>query len=402
MIDLDLLLEKLNLYGFHEDTIAWFSSYLKDRYQCVQVESAFSPFLPIHWGVPQGSILGPLIFLIFINELPVLMEKPDANEDDTISDSTLVVFADDNTPIRCEKDPEVLKNLLQIDADNITKWFGRNRMIVSGDKTKLIVVGTAPNRLNKIGDDKVELNVDGNTVKETESEKLLGIVVNHSATWKNHLHGDEENPGLLKELSKRIGILKRLRKFVSIPKFKMIVNGIWNSKLLYGLTAWGSVWGPDGKLMNLDQNSINLKKKDMMKLQVLQNSTLRLTLKRKYGTPTSTLLSEANVLSVNQLVAYNMVVQVYKVQKSRQPAYHYHRLFGNLEENQPAGTRSISRKNLRVDFKLSQSRCSFFNTSSNLWNSITPAMRNLPTLGAFKKKVRQWVKTNIPAKTSPN
>ena len=98
VIDFDLLLEKLKLYGFSEETISWFSSYVKDRFQCVQVESAFSPFLPIRWGVPQGSILGPLIFLIFIYELPAVVEN-------LFKDSSIVVFADDNTPMLRHEDP---------------------------------------------------------------------------------------------------------------------------------------------------------------------------------------------------------------------------------------------------------------------------------------------------------
>jgi hypothetical protein len=119
----------------------------------------------------------------------------------------------------------------------------------------------------------------------------------------------------------------------------------------------------------------------MRKLQVLQNSTLRLTLRRKYDTPTLTLLSDANVLSVNQLVAYNIIVQVFKTQQSRQPFYHYKRLFGRHAETlqDGTGTRSMTRHDPRVEFNLSQNRGSFFYTAANLWNMITPEMPMLPT-----------------------
>ena len=111
---------------------------MTDRFQCVQVESAFSPFLPVQWGLPQGSILGPLLFLIFINELPSIIE----NSENENEDATIVVFADDNTPMQSSDSIEELEEKLQVKADVITEWFGKNEMVVSGDKTKLLLVKT--------------------------------------------------------------------------------------------------------------------------------------------------------------------------------------------------------------------------------------------------------------------
>jgi hypothetical protein len=143
---------KIKLYGLKDEALRWFESYLKERFQCVQVESAFSPFLPVKWGVPQGSILGPILFLIFINELPALVEPTDNIHEEQYKEkeSTIIVFADDNTPINSDKDPEALQRNLQTEADLITSWFGKNKMIISGDKTKLVVVGTHANRESKL------------------------------------------------------------------------------------------------------------------------------------------------------------------------------------------------------------------------------------------------------------
>ena len=117
-------------------------------------------------------------------------------------------------------------------------------MITSGDKTKLLIIGTKANRYRKL--EEINFNMDisvcDETVSESISEKLLGLIVNNTLTWKDHLFGNEENSGLIKELSKRIGILKKLRKYIPDKKFKQIVSGIFTSKLIYCMTVWGKVW----------------------------------------------------------------------------------------------------------------------------------------------------------------
>ena len=110
---------------------------------------------------------------------------------------------------------------IQKEGDKIVNWFDKNDMICSGDKTKLLIVGTRANRKSKLENRNISLKVDicGDEIKESNSEKLLGVVINNNLTWREHIYGDAENIGLLKNLSKRIGILKKLRSYIPNNKF---------------------------------------------------------------------------------------------------------------------------------------------------------------------------------------
>ena len=190
---------------------------------------------------------------------------------------------------------------VQDEADRVTDWFDRNDMLVSSDKTKLLIIATGAKRSAKLTPTNFIFNVavDGLMKEETKSEKLLGITVNNKLNWKNHLYGDEDNTGLLKQLSQRIGMLRKMRNFVTSAIFKTVLNGIFNNKLIYGITVYGGVWGLPGILNDDPVNSTSFTKEDMRKLQVMQNVAIKHFLCKPRDTPVTVLLSESKQLSVH-------------------------------------------------------------------------------------------------------
>ena len=387
VINHSLLLKKLALYSFSEESILWFKSYILGRSQCVQVESKISDPLPLPWGVPQGSILGPLLFLLYINELAEAV-KVESNDED----ADVIVYADDNTPISADRDPDILEVKMQNVADLTTDWFRRNDMVCSSDKTKLLIVGTAANRAHKLEKNNriLEIKLDDNLTTETKSERLLGLVVNNNGTWKTHLYGDKENEGLIPQLSKRVGILKRLREYLPDSRFRVIANGLFFSKLIYGISVWGGVWG----LRTYDDEERKftaISKEDMRRLQVLQNCVMRLMTRLEFGTSTEELCRRSNNLSVHQLVAYHSVNQVYRIYNTQRPSYHYNRLF------HPARTGTTA---ARIDFRLSLSRSSFFFQASRLWNLLPDLLKTCSSYDVFKNGSKQWTRNNIDVRPS--
>ena len=323
--------------------------------------------------------------------------KKSEDEPDIDPEADIIIYADDNTPFTADADPELLQNKLQHEATTVSSWFKKNDMVVSSEKTKLMIVTTPANRASKLTPNNLSLSVSvcGEIKQETKSEKLLGITMNDHLNWKNHLYGDEENLGLVKELSQRIGMLKQIRKYVSTATFKLILNGIFTSKLIYGITIFGGVWGLPGILNEDPINSTSITKNDMRKLQVLQNSALRLLLKKPRDTPVTSLLHESKQMSVHQLVAYHTANQAFKVYKNHEPSYHYRRLFSDTTNQR---TRSVSNLESRVDFDLSLGRKSFFYQASHIWSTLPYQIKTAQTIEKFKGGLKTWIVSNISVK----
>lgn len=216
-----LLIHKLYNIGVRGNISAWFESYLHGRVQNVELtyeranrrETVCSKALPVTLGVQQGSILGPLLFVLYINDLPNAL------------DSDLIMYADDTTLLLKE---EQLQNQLQLNV--ILDWFNYNQLTVNASKTTL--VNFHGRQQTTIGHD--ELLLDGSELRAERCVAFLGLKIDDSLSWENHIHS------LCKKLSSICFMLRMIRGKISPNMLKTLYFSHFYSRLSYGIAFWGN------------------------------------------------------------------------------------------------------------------------------------------------------------------
>ena len=241
----------------------------------------------------------------------------------------------------------------------------------------------------------IEIDVDGHKVIESESERLLGLVVNNTMTWEHQLYGNEEHKGLIPKLSQRAKLIWKLSFLMPKNRLNTIAEGIFFSLLNYCIEVFGNVWG----LASYDyqaRQSPAFRKEDNLKLQVLVNKVLRSLTGLERDTPISVLHAQSGQLSVHQRTALFTLNSVHRTLNTKEPCYSYSCL--KPQSSQPGNPRncSLGSNCNKIKYKHSISRASYIYRGSRLYNEIPSDLMNKNKQSEFKKGAKQWVKTNIP------
>ena len=302
-VDHDILVAKLKLYGFDEDALDWMTNYLSGRKQSCHVESFTSPSLSVSAGVPQGSILGPLIYCIFTNDFPGTVHGPACPLEPTEADTLprfrcqcrecggIAVYADDSTYSVSDRDQDRLSTKLSEKFQVMADYLTANRLKVNSDKTHLIVMTTAQKRRKH--PTTVSIRTETETIEPTPVERLLGSYIHQDMKWTEYLRDNENS--LLHCLNQRLGALKKVARSASFKARLTVANGIFMSKLIFMIPLWS---GCQEFLIKA--------------LQVCQNKTARVVAQKDFSTPISQLLKECGWRSVRQEMYYHTVLQVHK------------------------------------------------------------------------------------------
>ena len=215
----DILLSKLEHYGIRNNILAWFKSYLTDRKQYVYFNGKSSDILSITCGVPQGSVLGPLLFLLYINDLPNISKK-----------LSFFLFADDTNLYYESDDLLELEKTMNNELKQLSLWLNVNRLALNIGKTNFVIF----RGYRKPSNHNVTLLMNKKAIEQKSYIKYLGILIDEHLNWKEHISSTT------KKISRSVGIICKLRLCLNSSLLLTLYYSLVYSHLNYGIHAWGS------------------------------------------------------------------------------------------------------------------------------------------------------------------
>ena len=282
-LDHDILLNKLYYYGIRDQAYDLCKSYLTNRQQFVRFHETDSSMLPIETGVPQGSILGPLFFLIYLNDF-----------DKSSSMFKFIIYADDTTlfsSVFTEGATNIksMQSKINKELKNVNNWLKVNRLSLNVKKTKFMIFHT-PQRQPPL----LDISIESNLITQVDSFDYLGIKIDKCLSWKAHT----EKIG--KKISKVTGVMNRLKHFVPSKTLLLLYNSLVFPHLIYGILLWGH---------------------KSNKIQKLQRKSVRTVAKAKYNSDPIPLMKKFNILKVQDILKLQEYKICYKLAKKSLPEY---------------------------------------------------------------------------------
>ena len=276
-IDHRILVQKLEHYGIRGITQKWFQDYLNNRKQVVKYNQTRSSEMIIKSGVPQGSILGPILFLLYINDIE--------NSSKLLS---FILFADDTNIFYSHKCLKSLNEIIQTEINNITDWLNVNKLSLNVSKTKFMLFKS----INKRPKQKISISMNDKNIEQVRELTFLGIVMDECLTWNHHIMK------ISKKLIRASGIIAKVRHFVNRNTIKLIYYALVYPYLTYGNLIWGYTY-----------------KTKIDKIMKIQKKIVRLMLFRSYLEHKKELFEELSILDIFKINNYLTAIFMFR--------YHY-------------------------------------------------------------------------------
>ena len=350
-VDHNILLKKLSFYGVKNTNLNWFRSYLSNRNQYISTEQGNTSMELITCGVPQGSILGPLLFLIFVNDL--IQAAP-------ILDP--IMFADDTNLFYSNKNLDFLFETVNKELVNISRWFQANKLSLNAKKTKYILFHK-PRK--KIPLNLPSLKINDFEITREQSIKFLGVLIDENLTWKNHIYLLEN------KIAKNIGVLFKASKLLNTNCLKNIYFALIHSYINYANIVWASSC-----------------QTGLKNIFLRQKQAARIIFHKDRLTHSRPLMNSLNALNVYQINLYQISVFMYQVKNGIVPNI-FNSNFSSVDHSY--STR-FSLNSFQLPRSLKTSKFSINIRGPKIWNQfLTNEEKNNPTILSFKRNLKKKI-----------
>ena len=342
-----ILLNKLEYYGIRGKVLVWFKSYLFQRRQYVEYKGVQSEIKHTEYGVPQGSVLGPLLFIIYSNDLPHSLQHCET-----------ILFADDTTLYFTHPNMQTLYMSVNSDLSTLDDWFRANQLSVNPTKTKYILFAKRPNLT-----DECSLFINDERLEKVKSTKFLGLHIDECFSWETHI-------GYCKsKIASGIHAINTSKHILSERNLKTLYYSLVHAHLLYGIQLWGNAYH-----------------KYIGKLEIAQRKAIRAVGNARYNEAYSPIFTTKHIklkdlynihvrLFVYQFVNVLLPVSLLKV-------YKYH---GDEHEH---NTRHSTHPRCPI-VNIEIMHISFLYTGPHLWMSLNDHIQSSRTKTTFKRRITQ-------------
>jgi len=363
-IDHKLLLQKLQRYGIRSNILKWFDSYLSDRRQQVICNGVMSNPVDISIGVPQGSVLGPLLFLLFSNDIVNFVPGARIN-----------CYADDVVVYVDGKDIDEVKCKLQKCLIEIGQWYRDNRLVINVSKSKVLLIGTRQ-KLSRLNIDDFNIEFNGCILERVETMRYLGLEIDEELNWNSQINN------ITKNVSYKIHMLRRLSSFLPESLCSKMYSTYIQPLTEYGCTIWGY-----SSQTNID------------KIQRLQNWSARIVTGNYdfINSRGQDLVASLNWQTFDQRRDYLMSTLMFRCMNGQAPDY----LTDNLNlvnEISERVTRNSQGNLLYIPLaNIEKYKESFVFMGGSNWNKLCPELREASSMSSFKHLYKQnyWKRENI-------
>ena len=348
-IDHDILVQKLDNYGIRGVANKWFESYLKDRYQYVCYDGINSSYGKISCGVPQGSILGPLLFLIYINDLASICNQ-----------LFPVMYADDSNLFAEGSDIIELQNIMNRELVKVSRWLRLNKLSLNIDKTHFMIF----KRQRRLVESVPEICIDSNSIHQVAKTKFLGVYIDENLSWNAHINY------ISGKVSRGIGVLKKAKRYLNSTTLHLLYYTFIYPYLGYCNIIWGNTYTTY-----------------LSKLQVLQKKIVRLIANLSYRAHTSDSFKKLRILKCRNIHNYQTGIFIYKHKNKEFPP-----LFNYLFNTSTHGYNTRrSNEYVAHKFNIELTRRSLRHEGIKFWNKICDTIGTCTTVNTFKYNLKDYL-----------